>query len=165
MKVIKPNIYPLDRSTSIDDILHAILEELLFLNQSQKLFNPHHFEKTYKLSPGATLDITDDIKAINESGIIKLIQIRTNSENVIFELKIDAHTIVATPKNMVEWGLFGEKRNMFWILVYDNTVSPPNIKLCYNTDTVYTQGIKAKIINPTTENVEFFISLYRLIRR
>ena len=165
MRPIKPNLYDVDKVTITDDILYEILNELLFLNQSQKALAPNHFEKTYTLHPGQILDITEDLKSTNESGILKLIQIHTTSEEAIFQLRIDANTITTTPKMLAEWRLFGEKRNMFWISSYDNTVSPHNIKLCYNTDTVYTQQIKAKIQNPTSNTITFFLSVYRLIRR
>ncbi|WP_456471684.1 hypothetical protein [Methanocaldococcus sp.] len=153
---------PADR---IDNLLYAILEELLFLNQSQKLLDPCHFEKNYVIRAGSTLDITNDIKAFREKGIVKLIQIKTDSEEVIFELQIDANKIFAKPRDMADWGLFGEFKNMFFILKYDNTVSPPDIRLCYNTDTIYTDGIRARIINPTSTDVNLFISIYRLVRK
>lgn len=162
--MIKPNIQQLDKYTVVDDILYRILEELQISNQSQNILFPHHFQRTYVLQAGESRCIDQDLKGINEKGILKLIQIQTDNENIILELTIDSSKIVATPKDLADWGLFGEHNNMFFILKYDTTVSPADIRLCYNTDTKYVSGIKAKITNPTTSQVNFFISVYRLIR-
>ena len=88
-----------------NDILYGIYKETLFHNQSQKILGLKSFKKSYTINAGETRDLTPDIGAYNESGIIKLILMKMNSPDLIIKFIIDATEYTISPKELNDWGL------------------------------------------------------------
>ena len=163
---IKPPIQlPITKTNTHTDEKNKLLEEFQYLTQSSDLFYHKSVSISKTVEDMQTIDLTGDLNAHNEKGIITQIKLKSDYDNIIYKLKVDARQYTAIPKELAEWGLFGQFKDMFWISKYDDTTA--DYRIIYNSLIRYVEGIKLEVSAPVAyaSPVKFDIQIDRLVRK